>query len=145
VDIWNAEALTEIFGGWPSFHDAEILGLRVDSGQRSNGVVTLQLDVHLFAADGVLPDGRMNWVKHTLATLEFERVESLRLDGFGPQNVLFDLEMKDVQTASDKAIQVTLPASNGLEGSFRCGSVVVIRTKEHFPGPHSIYGNPESE
>jgi hypothetical protein len=91
----------------------------------------------------VLPNGQMNWVNHTVATLEFERVESLRLDGFGPQNVLFDLELKDVNTGSGTQIQVTLPSSNGLDGSFRCESIAVIGVEEHDPGPYSVYGNSE--
>lgn len=32
VEVLNHEAPTERFGEWPSFHDAEIYGLRLDSG-----------------------------------------------------------------------------------------------------------------
>jgi hypothetical protein len=52
VDIINGEALVDRFGGWPSFHDAEVYGLRLESGQRTDGLVRLQLDVHVFAVDG---------------------------------------------------------------------------------------------
>ena len=55
VDDFNEAALVERFGDWPSFHDAEIYGLRLDSGQRADGVRWLELDVHVFAADGVDP------------------------------------------------------------------------------------------
>ena len=37
-----------------------------------------------FAGDGLRADGRVNWVNHTLTTLEFEEVEALETDGFGP-------------------------------------------------------------
>jgi hypothetical protein len=81
VDIINGRALIEWFGEWPSFHDAEALALRLDSGQRANGIAGLQLDVHLFAVDGRLPNGSLNFVNHTVATLEFEEIEDLELDG----------------------------------------------------------------
>jgi hypothetical protein len=39
-------------------------------------------------------------VKHTLATLEFEDVEGMELDGFGPQNVLDGLLLEEVSLAA---------------------------------------------
>jgi hypothetical protein len=33
VQVLNSEALIERFGEWPSFQDAEVYGLRLDSGQ----------------------------------------------------------------------------------------------------------------
>ena len=140
MDVINSDALTGRFGEWPSFHDAEIYGLRLDSGQRSDGVVRLELDIHVFAGDGLRADGRVNWVNHTLATLEFEEVEALEIDGFGPQNVLDDLLLDEVHEAAGRQIQVTLPSNNGLGGSFRCRSVSVLEAVDFVPGPHSVYG-----
>jgi Immunity protein 50 len=141
VEVWNAEALVERFGEWPSFHDAEILGLRLDSGQRSNGVPALELDLHLFKAGGQTPDGRIEWTTHTLATLLFERVEEVSLEGFGPQNVLFDLDMQRVVGGPvPNRIAVELQSSNGLVGSFTCESITVLAATPHEPGRHSVYG-----
>jgi hypothetical protein len=139
MDVINAEALIERFGEWPSFHDAEIYGLRLDSGQRKNCDVRLELDIHLFASDGLLPDGRVKWVNHTLATLEFEEVENLELNGFGPQNVLDDLRFDEVNLAAGRQVQVTLPSNNGLDGSFRCRTVIVLAAEDFVPGPRSVY------
>jgi hypothetical protein len=140
MDIINADTLTERFGEWPSFHDAEVYGLRLDSGQRSDGVVRLELDIHVFAADGRLPTGHVSWVNHTLVTLEFEEVEALEIEGFGPQNVLDDLLLDDVHVAAGRQIEVALPSNNGLGGGFRCRSITVLNTIDFEPGPHSVYG-----
>lgn len=141
VRVVNAEALESRFGEWPSFHDAEVLALRLDSGQRSDGVVRLELDVHVFAIDGQLPDGSLNFVLHTVVTLQFEGVEAAELDGFGPQSVLFDLVLRDVAIgASHARIQVELLSSNGLGGSFRCRDVILPAVEPHEPGAHSVYG-----
>jgi hypothetical protein len=139
VEVFNQEALTERFGEWPSFHDAEIYGLRLDSGQRADGVVRLELDIHVFAVDGVRPDGHLNFVSHTLTTLEFEEVEALELDGFGNQNVLFDLNFKEVSLAAGRQIEVGLSSSHGLGGSFRCRTVSVLAAVPMTPGKHSVY------
>jgi hypothetical protein len=139
VQVLNSEALIERFGEWPSFHDAEVYGLRLDSGQRRDGIVRLELDVHVFDVDGKLPGGRLNFVRHTLVKLEFEDVEAVELDGFGPQNVLDDLGLKEVTLAAGRQIQVTLPANNGLDGSFRCRTVTVLAAVPMTPGGRSVY------
>jgi Immunity protein 50 len=143
VEIWNAEALVERFGAWPSFHDAEVLGLRLDSGQRSNAVPSLELDVHLFTAGDQAADGSIEWTTHTLATLLFKRIEQVALDGFGPQNVLFDLDLQRVVGGPvPNRIAVELQSSNGLAGSFTCESVTVLAATPHDPGPHSAARRP---
>jgi hypothetical protein len=139
VDIINGETLIERFGEWPSFHDAEIYGLRVDSGQRSDGVVRLEVDVHVFGVNGTLPTGCLKFVNHTLVTLMFEQVEALELDGFGPQNVLDDLALEEVHLAAGRQLQITLLSNNGLGGSFRCRSVMVIDAVPYEPTEHSVY------
>lgn len=140
MDIVNSEALVERFGSMPSFHDAEVYAVRLDSGQRGDGVVRLQLDVHVFAVDGVLPDGRFNCVNHSLVTLEFEDVTELELEAFGRQNVLDELDLEEVDSPAGRQIQVELPSNNGLGGSFRCRSLAVLDVVPFEPGEHSVYG-----
>jgi hypothetical protein len=140
MKVINREVLTERFAGkWPSFHDAEVYGLRLDSGQRSDGVVRLELDLHVFDVDGTLPDGRLNVTTHTLVTLEFEEVEMVELDGFGPQNVLDDLVLEEVDFAAGRQVKVTLPTNNGLGGCFRCRQVIVATAAAFEPGQRSVY------
>jgi len=139
--VINAEALVERFGRWRDFHDAEVLAVRLDSGQRSAGVPTLELDIHVFAAGEVRPDGKIDWVSHTCVTLLFENIEDVVLGDFGPQNVLFDLHMKKVVGGPTlRRVDVEMPASNGLSGSFTCESVTVLSAEPYDPGPHSVYG-----
>lgn len=135
-EIINREALEERFGSWPSFHDAEVYAVRLDSGQRSTGRTSLELDIHLFAVEGTKPGGRYNFVKHTLITLRFDGIEAVELDGFGPQNVLDDLLIED---RGSGRIAVSLPSNNGLSGSLRCEEVVVLGVAPFEPGSRSVY------
>jgi len=141
VSVLHSDALESRFGSWPSFHDAEVLGVRLDSGQRSDGRARLELDVHLFAVDGKLPDGGLNFVRHTLATLEFAGIEDVDLDGFGPQNVLDELVLRNLGADGHTAakIQVELPSNNGLGGAFRCQEIAVLIVEPYIPGTHSVY------
>jgi immunity protein 50 of polymorphic toxin system len=140
VDVLNGDALEERFGGWPSFHDAEVLAVRLDSGQRSDGRTRLELDIHLFDIDGLLPSGHYNFVNHTLATFEFVGVENVELDDFGPQNVLDGLVIeKRTSTYSAARIHIELPSNNGLGGAFDCEEVLVGAVEPHTPGIHSVY------
>ena len=142
IYIFNREELEERFGGWPSFHDSEVQAVRLDSGQRADGKPTVELDVHLFAVAGVLPNGRhLNFVRHTLTTLRFVGAEAIELEGFGPQNVLDDLVFEDLGSNTPGASQmlVSLPSNNGLGGSFRCENAVVLSATDFEPGPNSVY------
>jgi len=141
VSVLHSDALESRFGSWPSFPDAEVFGVRLDSGQRSDGRARLELDVHLFAVDGELPDGGLNFVLHTLATLEFAGIEDVDLDGFGPQNVLDELVLRNLGADGHTAakIQVELPSNNGLGGAFRCQEIAVLIVEPYIPGTHSVY------
>jgi hypothetical protein len=81
----------------------------------------------------------LNFVLHTLATLRFEGVEAVDLEGFGPQNVLDELLVEDLGTAWPARVGVSLPSNNGLVGSFQCAQVVVTRAEPFVPGPRSVY------
>ncbi len=68
-------------------------------------------------------------------------IEAVELDGFGRQNVLDDLVLDDPASgsATGASISVTLPSDNGLDGTFRCESVIVLSATPFEPGPFSIY------
>ena len=140
IDVFNREALEKRFGGWPAFHDAEVQALRLDSGQRSDGKPSVELDVHLVEASQQSA-GSLEFAGHTLVTLRFEGAEAIELDGFGPQNVLFDLAFEDLGAGAPGPARmlVSLRSSNGLGGHFRCEQAVVVKVEDFQPGQHSVY------
>jgi hypothetical protein len=139
--INNAEELEARFGRWPSFHDAEIQALRLDSGQRSQSTPTLELGVHVFAVAPASQENSYSFGLHTLVTLEFADIEDLELWGFQHQNVLSDLVIRDLSHDIGKkaSVQVELPTSFGLGGRFRCRQVAVVAVETFVPGPLSPY------
>ena len=143
VEVFNREALEERFGNWPSFHDSEIQAVRLNSGQQNDAGPSVELDVHVFEVERSV-EGGVSFVNHSLVTMRFDGVEAVELSGFGPQNALDDLVIKDLGTAAAGAakILVSLPSNNGLGGTFRCEEVTVLAVAEFEPGPRSVYRRP---
>lgn len=143
MDIQNREALIERFGEWPSFHDAEVYAARFESGQLSDGVPRLQLDIHLFQWEANTPDGRSVFANHTLATIEFADLAVLDFKWFGRQNVLADLTIEESVDPEDRdspPLLVSFPSSYGMDAEIRCSSISVLRVRPFSPGEYSVYG-----
>ena len=139
AEIENAEALTKIFGEWPSFHDAEVLRIRLDNregevvdehGQRP--YPTVECDIHLFEmTDVVTPKGFYETRNHTLVTLSFEAVAGDNsFQHFSFQNPLVVLKLEPLSAPDDfppvnwKAI---FDSSMGLVAELSCETVRVVR------------------
>jgi hypothetical protein len=121
--IGNAALVTDIFGCWPSFHDAEILTLTLN--RKGPDAPVLNLSVHHWElTPEVDSKGRYVLKNHTLTTFRFSKIDHLKLDGFNHQNVLWELEI--VRDPGSGRYSVGLPSSFGCEGSFTCDRVLVI-------------------
>lgn len=142
MEIRNRDLLIERFGEWPSFHDAEVYAARFDSGQLTDGVPRLELDIHLFQWVSNTTEGESIYANHTLATLEFTDVAVLDFKWFGRQNVLADLvveESVDPEDPDAQPLLVGLPSSAGLDAEIRCSSISVLGIESFTPGEHSVY------
>lgn len=122
----GAEKVVAHLGRWPSFHDAEVRALRLDAGRE--GEASLEVDVHVLDVATESEGDAVSRPGDTIVTLRFEDVCELELAGFGPQNVLWDLEVDEDEDSGGALLLVALPSSNGLEGQFTCrrASVLVL-------------------
>ncbi len=124
--IENADLVESIFGGWPSFHDAEIHSIVItrdcDSGPQMD--VTIH---HWQMTSEVDSKGYYVLKHHTLTTVRFFNVSELQLAGFNQQNVLCDIEISEVaEPASKSSFSVSMPTSYGCEASFKCERIRVM-------------------
>jgi Immunity protein 50 len=107
-EIQGAAELEEWFGYWPSFHDAEIVGLHLNREESSS------LRVHTWEMTKEIDDkGYYVLAKHILVEFIFEAVSGLSLNGFNDQNVIFGLAIEK----TDSGFRVTLDDCYGLAGS----------------------------
>ena len=134
--IVGAERLIDLFGGWPSFHDAEIVRLTLD--RRDHDEPDAQLFIHLWET---LPDlderGFFKREKHTLVEIVLRRFTACELKDFNLQNVLFDFDVEAGEIDGQPAIRVTLDSSYGLSGTFTCDEVEIVSLV-----PCDIHGQP---
>ena len=122
--IVGADRLTGHFGGWPSFHDAEVVRLVLD--RHGTDGPTAELVVHVWSVGAeVDPDGRFPRREHALVRLLLERIASVDLAGFNHQNVLFSLDVVAETVGGTEGVRVTLDPSFGVGGSIVCRRVVV--------------------
>ena len=121
--IQGSEKLTQIFGEWPSFHDAEVLSFSLDR----NGP-TIQAAIYLFAMTSEVDNKGYYVLKNpTIANLQFDQVVEFSANGFNHQNVLWDLHIKDISQDQQENInfEVVFEDSYGLEATFRCRAITV--------------------
>jgi hypothetical protein len=129
-NIKNNERLTSVFGRWPSFHDAEVIWLRLDRRSTSLGDgPTVETLIHTFEmTNEVSTEGFYVLRNHVLVHLRFSRVMQPILEGFNCQNALLGLSIKDIRHRQMEELnfEVTFDPANGLEGSFQCQEIEVV-------------------
>ena len=134
--IQDAQKLIEVFGIWPSFHDAEVLSIRLDRGGPDGP--TLELRIHVFEATSEV-DAAGYYVlrNHTEVTLRFADVALDALSGFNQQNVIFELEVSTVDALlhDGRSMSVALTPSFGVEAEFFCSTAWVTDVRPYSRDP----------
>jgi hypothetical protein len=130
----GSRKLTDIFGYWPSFHDAEVHKLllergNVDASGASHEIPTLTIRIHLFEmTDKVDSAGFFVLIKHTLATLRFHDVDESSFNGFNHQNAILGLTVTAENAAPRKTpvLKVNIESAFGLGATFKCSRCEVV-------------------
>jgi len=130
--IEGAEKLTGVFGYWPSFHDSEVMWIRIDRRPVCDGSYgpVLEALIHTFEiTNDVSPDGRSVLRHHVLVHFRFHDVDGVRLEDFNHQNVLYGLSISDIRERQMERIhfEVGFDSSFGVSGSFQCHRVEVMQ------------------
>lgn len=135
--ILGSEAVHERFGGWPSFHDAEVRRLTLDR-TIPEVAPTLELVVYVFQTRGGVDDrGYLIPNNQTLLTLRFTRVTELKLKGFNHQNQIAGLRLNDVASRQWEwaKFEVHVLGEFGVSASFYCHEISVVGMEPFTPTP----------
>ena len=134
-DIQNEYLLTDVFGGFPSFHDAEVVTISLKRHGRDS-YAELEAVVHVFEmTDKVDESGRYILQNHSLVKFRFSRIINLELADFNQQNVLAHL---DITKTSDRdtdniRFRVLLKGIHGVTASFHCEAVSIESVEPFSP------------
>jgi hypothetical protein len=132
--LFDSEKLTNIFGYWPPFHDAEVLQLQLDRGnvQADEGIYklpVLTLTIHVWElTKEVNAEGYLVCRHHTVVTLNFCDVSDVEMEGFNHQNVMGELSIISGQRSEGPSpyFNVEVVPSFGMGASFKCLRIEVI-------------------
>jgi hypothetical protein len=132
--IRGSEKPLTIFGRWPSFHDAEVIELRLSReaagiGRDRHKRPHLLARIHTWDMTNELDStGHYVLKNHTLVTLRFSDIRELKLEGFNHQNVILGLTIqpKEANCSADSKFHVELDPSFGVGASFDCADMEIV-------------------
>lgn len=135
--IQDSQKLTAMFGGWPSFHDAEVIDLHFWRGDIKLGdwddrnvfpVLTIKVQVLEATQPGATHAGH-----DVLATLRFHDVDDFKMEGFNHENAILKLSIivqeRGTFTNGERLpphLVVEFQRAFGMSASFRCFRIEVV-------------------
>jgi len=140
MQLPGAEKVLNIFGHWPSFHDAEVVRFVLEVSDSFLARPSIIADVHAFEmTDQIGEDGAYVLKHHTLISFRFAGVVQLKLDDFNNQNVLWDLYITDIRDRQMEFLnyEVHFNSSYGMDAQFLCQQVT-IESVEPFDGTNEF-------
>jgi hypothetical protein len=131
--VTNHEKLTAVYGRWPSFHDTEVVSIRMDrdAGAPFTGV-QLTVTFHVFRIE-VAPDDPAR--DNRLVTLVFRAAEQLSLRDFNHQNAIIDfvLSLGRSERLNADIFYIHLKQGFGVDLSFECRAIEVLSVEPFTP------------
>ena len=133
--VEHSDRLTTLFGGWPSFHDAEVHAMDLWRGdvcpERNSwigAVLTAKIQVLEATQRGATHRGN-----DTLVTLRFHDIDRLELRGFNHQNAIIGLwfEHESRGDGLPNYIRVEFQQAHGVQATFVCFRVEFLSAEPY--------------
>jgi hypothetical protein len=135
--IKNSNLLTQFYGRWPSFHDAEVVSFELfrDAINLSEPNIRAKIHVHEMTSE-VDQHGFFVLKNHKNAVFLFTGIDECSVSGFNQQNVLMDLAIIDISSRQLESLQfeIHFSSSFGIEASFKCREIKVEGIENHTSG-----------
>jgi hypothetical protein len=136
IEIDNASTLSDLFGHWPDFHDAELITLRLHATEHSGPQLEAEFEVAEMSGE-VDDRGYFKDSQRARTTVRFNRVARLLVSDFLEQNVLSSLKLSEAGADDyDKIFgngprgrrryRVRWDSSVGCEADFLCDTIEVL-------------------
>jgi hypothetical protein len=135
--IQHSHLLTDIFGRWPSFHDAEVLRILLDRDESKLVGPSLEAKIHVFEMTSEV-DERNRYVlkNHVAVTIRFIEIYNLSMKDFNHQNVLQGLNIDDISDPQFERIkfEVSFDGIFGISVRLQCNSISVVSVEPYVRG-----------
>jgi len=142
IEINNSASLVALFGHWPDFHDGEIHRFGIDTTDHRNPVIEIEFEIAEMSNE-VDERGYYRDRQRARATIRFDNVGNLRLEGLYNQNSIGHLDMlpataedvDEVLGANDprgpRRHRVEWSSNIGMAGSFICDGITVLNAESY--------------
>ncbi len=130
--IKDSHKITEVFGYWPSFHDAEVHRLTLDRGsfdleKQVAIAVSMKVAIEFWEMSSEVDyKGHFVHTRRTRAMLKFDNVEAVHIVGFNHQNAIQGLWIERVIEENRTFFKITFDSAYGLESTFSCSAIEVL-------------------
>ncbi len=126
LDITGSLLVTDLFGYWPDFHDAEVLRLRFEATGDDGPLLFAEIYAFEMTSD-VAPSGQYVLRNHVLVSFRFSGIDNLEMHGFNAQNTIMGLNIANIRERQLEGIsfEVRFEGSFGVSAKFVCRDVVV--------------------
>jgi hypothetical protein len=136
VEIDNEALLSNLFGHWPDFHDAEIFALILAARDHSAPAIDIEVEVAGMSSE-IDERGFYRDRQRARAMIRFHNVARVRLTDFLDQNVMSSLELAHC-TSDDydeffgkgpegrRKFKVQWESAIGSQADFLCDSIEVL-------------------
>lgn len=140
--IEQSKLLTDIFGRWPSFHDAEVVSIELMRESAGISEPSLRAKIHVFETTPEIDDRGFYVLKnHVVVTFLFRGIDESAVSDFNQQNALRDLVIIDISSRQLEKLkfQVHFSSLFGVEAEFKCRSVEVESVTSISPRGNSTF------
>lgn len=139
VEIDNESLLSNIFGHWPDFHDAELAIITLSAPNHASPMIEAEFEIAEMSSE-IDARGFFKDSQRAVALLRFHNVARVRLTDFMQQNVLDSLELSNAGPddrdeiwgtgpLSRRKYRVSWVSSVGCEAKFLCDAVEVVSAR----------------
>ena len=117
----NSQSVIAHFGGWPSFHDANVISYEAPPQDGAGLGFTLHAWTMTSEVD---PNGYYVSKDHALVSFRFSGLTEVEMDQFSSANILFGMNVRRVE-GSDK-LHVDLDSVMDMSGEFRAENGAIL-------------------
>jgi hypothetical protein len=126
--IQSVHLLTNIFGHFPSFHDAEVKSITLTRGHKGKVAPELEALIHAFEMTSKVDNtDKYELTNHSLVHFRFLEIDRLDLAGFNHQNVLQSLKIDYVDNDKDgmPKFEIEFVGIFGVDAKFFCKAIKI--------------------
>lgn len=121
--ILNHQSVVDLYGRWPSFHDANVLEYTAPDAKSQS----LGFTLHTWQMTNEV-DAKGFYVlrKHALVSFRFQQIYDVSMEKFRSGNILFEMQL--ISDAASSSFRVELNSVMDMSGSFsaRSGEVISV-------------------